>query len=127
MASYTAVLSQCFSIFISAATPIMPMALTCDPKSQKYTKANLTLEKIMKIQRAETTYSSTLSLNLALDGGGWSTPLHGRLTPGKDPRAGLDGCAKSRPPPRFDLRTAHPVASRYTDLAIQPETNICVK
>jgi hypothetical protein len=30
-------------------------------------------------------YSSTLSLISALDGGGWSTPLPGRFTLGKDP------------------------------------------
>ena len=30
-------------------------------------------------------YSPTLSLTLALDGGGWSTPRPGRFTPGKDP------------------------------------------
>ena len=29
-------------------------------------------------------YSATLSLNSALDGGGWSTPRFGRFTPGKD-------------------------------------------
>ena len=34
------------------------------------------------------------------------------------PRAGLDMCGKSRPPPGFDLRTVQPVASRYTDWAI---------
>jgi hypothetical protein len=34
------------------------------------------------------------------------------------PRAGLDGCGKSRPPLRFDRRTVQPVASRYTDWAI---------
>ena len=34
------------------------------------------------------------------------------------PRAGLDGCGKSRPPPGFDPRTIQPVASRYTDWAI---------
>jgi hypothetical protein len=28
------------------------------------------------------------------------------------PRAGLDGCGKSRPPPGFDPRTAQPIASR---------------
>ena len=33
----------------------------------------------------EQRYRSTLSLTLALDGGGWSTPLLGRFTPGKDP------------------------------------------
>ena len=31
------------------------------------------------------------------------------------PRAGLDGCGKSRSPPEFDPRTVQPVASRYTD------------
>ena len=30
-------------------------------------------------------YSSTLSLTSALDEGGWSAPLPGRFTPGKDP------------------------------------------
>jgi len=34
------------------------------------------------------------------------------------PRAGLDRCQKSRPPPGFDSRTVQPVASRYTDCAI---------
>jgi hypothetical protein len=33
------------------------------------------------------------------------------------PRAGLDGCGKSRPPPGFDPRTVQPVASRYTEYA----------
>ena len=30
------------------------------------------------------------------------------------PRAGLDGCEKSRPPPGFDSLTVQPVVSRYT-------------
>ena len=34
-----------------------------------------------------------------------------------DPRAGLDGCGKSHPPPGLDPRTVHPVASRYTELS----------
>jgi hypothetical protein len=34
------------------------------------------------------------------------------------PRAGLDGCGKSRPPPGFDPLTVQPVASRYTDCTI---------
>jgi hypothetical protein len=37
-----------------------------------------------------------------------------------DPRAGLDRCGKSRPPPGFDSRTVQPVASRYTDHATRP-------
>jgi hypothetical protein len=35
-----------------------------------------------------------------------------------NPRAGLDRCGKSRPPPGFDPRTVQPVASRYTDCVI---------
>ena len=31
------------------------------------------------------------------------------------PRAGLDGCGKSGPPPGFDPRTVQAVTSRYTD------------
>jgi hypothetical protein len=34
------------------------------------------------------------------------------------PRAGLNGCGKSCPPPGFDPRTVQPVASCYTDWAI---------
>ena len=36
------------------------------------------------------------------------------------PRAGLDRCGKSRPPPGFDPRTVQPVASRYTDYVTRP-------
>ena len=60
---------------------------------------------------------------------GWGVSVTPRplFTPGKDPgthctggwvgpRAGLDRCGKSRPPPGFDPRTVQPVASRYTTL-----------
>jgi len=40
-------------------------------------------EQAIKAQRGER-YSSTLSLILALDGAGWSTPRPGRFTPGKE-------------------------------------------
>ena len=73
-------------------------------------------------------YSCTLSLTSALDEGGWSTPRTGRFTPGKTrhplcrmlggTQGGLDSCGKPRPPPGFDPRTVHPVASCYTDCAI---------
>ena len=36
------------------------------------------------------------------------------------PRAGLDRCGKSRPPPGFDPRTVQSVASRYTDYTTWP-------
>ena len=52
-------------------------------------------------------------------------PLHPWERPGTHciggwvgPRARLDGCGKSRPPPGFDPRTVQPVASRYADWAI---------
>ena len=70
--------------------------------------------------------SSTFPSTSALDGGGWSTPRPGRFTPRErpgthciggwvGPRADLDRCGKSCPPPGFDPRTVQPVASRYTD------------
>jgi len=37
-----------------------------------------------KGQEGKYRYSFTLSLTLALGGGGWLTPLPGRFTPGKD-------------------------------------------
>ena len=40
------------------------------------------------------------------------------------PRAGLDRCGKSRPPPGFDPRTVQPVASRYTDYATRPTERV---
>jgi hypothetical protein len=43
-----------------------------------------------------------------------------------DPRAGLDRCRKSRPPPGFDPRTVQPVASRYTDWATRPFSKVCI-
>ena len=49
-------------------------------------------------------------------------PLYPRERPGTHriggwvgPRAGLDWCGKSRPPPGFDPRIFQAVASRYTD------------
>jgi hypothetical protein len=71
-------------------------------------------------------YRSTLSLTLALDGGGWSNPRPGRFTPGKETRypfyRRLDGpqgrsgrLRKISPPPGFDPRIVQPVASRCTD------------
>ena len=71
-------------------------------------------------------YSSNFPSTSALDGG-WVAnatprPLYPRERPGTHctggwvgPRAGLDGCEISRPPPEFDPRTVQLVASRYTD------------
>ena len=41
------------------------------------------------------------------------------------PRAGLDGCGKSRPQPGFDPRAVQPVASRYTDYTTRPQKKFC--
>jgi hypothetical protein len=77
----------------------------------------------------EQRYSSTLSLTLALDEGGLSTPRPGRFIPGKETRyllymrlGGPQGrygrLRKISPPSGFDPRTVQPVASHYTDWAI---------
>ena len=74
-------------------------------------------------------YSSTLSLTSALDGGGWLTSRAAHFTPRKGNRypfyrrlcrsQGRSGrVRKISPPPGFDLRTVQPVACRYTDYAI---------
>jgi len=70
-------------------------------------------------------YSSTLSLNLALDGVGGQRQASAALLPGKtryplhrklggpEDKSGLVRIISSTP--RFDPRTFRPVASRYTD------------
>jgi hypothetical protein len=67
-------------------------------------------------------YTSTLSLTSALDGVGGQRHAPAVLPPGKRPgtssrlgsKAFLNGCGKSRTPPRFDPRTVQPVESRFT-------------
>jgi hypothetical protein len=81
-----------------------------------------------EVPDVEQRYSSTLSLNSALDGVGGQRhapaalpprktryPLYRRLS-GPQGRSGL--CGKSRPPLGFDPRNVQPVASRYTDCAL---------
>ena len=71
-------------------------------------------------------YSSTLPSTSALDGGGWSTPRPGRITPEKDPLPIVQEAGwapgpvwtENLAPPGFDARTVQPVAIRYTDCAI---------
>jgi hypothetical protein len=70
-------------------------------------------------------YTFTLSLTLALAGMAGQHHVTAALSPGIRPgtpftggwvdrRMGVDRCEKPRPPPKFDPRTAQPVASRYT-------------
>jgi hypothetical protein len=77
----------------------------------------------------EQRYSSTLSLTLAQDGGGWSTPCPGCFTPGKQTqytvyrRLGgpLDWSGwmrKVSPPLGFSPQTIQPIVSHCTDCAI---------
>jgi len=82
----------------------------------------------MKAQRGSYRYSSTLSLTLALDWGGWSTPRTGRFIPGKDLEPIVQEAEwaselvwtgdKTHPPPEFNPQTIQPIASPYTDYAI---------
>ena len=86
-------------------------------------KVKVTLEQGMKTQK-RSRYSFTLSLNCALDEGGWSTPHLGHFTLGKDPvpmyrrldwsqsRSGW--VRKISPPPGWDSRTVQRVSSRCT-------------
>jgi len=74
-------------------------------------------------------YSCTHSLTSVLDGLGRQRHAPAALPSGKrpgthylggwvGPRAGLDGCGKSRHPPGFDPWTVQPLASCYTDYAV---------
>ena len=80
----------------------------------------------MKTQREIMKYISTLSLTSAVDMGGWSTPGLCRFTSGKEtrypsyiklrgPQDRSGWVQEISPPQGFDLRTAQPVASSYTD------------
>jgi len=54
-------------------------------RNSKGKKVKFTLAHATKAQRGEWRYSSTVSLTLALDEGGWSTPCPGCFTLRKDP------------------------------------------
>jgi hypothetical protein len=58
-----------------------------------------------------------LFVTSALEGGGWSAPHPGHLTPGKTQyHQGRSGRVREiSPPPGFDPRIVQLVASRYTD------------
>jgi hypothetical protein len=75
-------------------------------------------------------YSSTLSLTSALDGVRGQRLVPAALPPAKwagvhctggrvGPRAGMDGCWKSRPHLDTNPGPSKPVASSYTDYAVQ--------
>jgi hypothetical protein len=83
-------------------------------------------------------YDCTLSLTSASCGGGWSKPLPGRFTVGKDSvplvqeagwsvRPVWTGVRKMPPPPGFYPRTVHLVACRYTDCAIPTQLSTRVR
>ena len=76
-------------------------------------------------------------MTTALEGGEGSASRPGRCLPRErpgthctggwvGPRAGLERCGKSRPPPAFDPRTVQPVASYYTDWATRPTLGLSV-
>ena len=78
--------------------------------------------------KEEKRYNSTLSLTSALDGVSGQRDVLAALPPGKTRYplyrrpGGFQGRSgrvrKTSPPPGFDSRIVHPVASRYTDWAI---------
>ena len=85
----------------------------------------------------EKSYSCTLSLSSAQDGGGCSTYAPAALPPGKNgyplyrrlggPKGRSGQVRKISPLPAFDPRTVQPVASRYTVYAIPDPFNCKVK
>jgi hypothetical protein len=93
-----------------------------------------TIEQAMKPQRRNR--GIALSLTSALDGVGGQRHALAALPPGKrpgthciggwvGPKAGLEGCRKSRPPTGIRSWTVQPIVSRYTDYTI-PTHVICI-
>jgi hypothetical protein len=106
--------------------PILPLS--------KYKLMNVYLRTDHEGPEGEQRYICTLSLTLALDGGGWSTPRPERFTPGKEIRyplcRRLDGpqdlfgrVRKTSPVPGFHPRTVQSVVSRYTDAILAQPTH----
>ena len=86
----------------------------------------------------EQRYSCTLSLTLALDGVRGQRHAPAALPPGKrpgshcvgrwvGPRAGLDECGISRPPPGFDSRTVQPLAQSLYRLSHHGQPTVRIK
>jgi hypothetical protein len=73
-------------------------------------KMKLILEQVMKAQRGEEVQLyAFFNLGTGLGGGMTRYDIGGWV----GPRACLNGCGKSRPPPGFDLRTFQPYLLRY--------------
>jgi hypothetical protein len=96
-----------FTDSVSLGRVISPFILTTTGTSA-HLKVKVQPITDHKGPEVEKKYSCTLSLTAALDGYWWSTPRPGRFTPGQrpsthftlgwvGPRAGLEGCGKSRP------------------------------
>ena len=117
--------NQDYTAFSSARRPhFTPLDIPwCSPLPQAECTdgiSHLKISKDLTGNRTRKKERSTHYLTSVSDGGGWSVPNPGCLSPGKEPLSiGLDRWGKSRPPPGFDPRTVQPVESRYTDYANQ--------
>jgi hypothetical protein len=100
--------------------------------SFKLRKDNVFPVTVQEYPDGEKKYSSTLSLTSALDEGEWSKPHHGQFISGQRDLLHIfeeaawaqgqeGGARKMSSLQRFDPLTVQPVASRYTDYAIQAE------
>jgi len=109
--------------------PILPLS-----KKKSWKKLNVYPRADHEGPEGEQRNSCTLSLTLALDWGGWSTPRPGRFTPGKETRyplcRRLDGTQglfervrKISPVPGLHPRTVQPIVSRYTDAILSHPTH----
>jgi len=99
---------------------------------EKKVKVKVTLVQALRLCTGRTAHRGSRGIVLLFhdDGNrrGWGVSVTPRplFTLGKDPvqivqrgwvdpRAGLERCGKSRPPPGFDSQTVQPVGSHYTD------------
>jgi hypothetical protein len=125
----------CVVLYVFSSSTLL-IATTVEGKTMNKIQVRKTEENIIKRKVRPTTghdspdgeekSSSTLSLTLELDGGGWLRSRPGHFTNGKETRCPLyrrlggPQCRsrrvqKTSSPPGFDPRTAQLVASRCTD------------
>jgi len=109
---------MCSTIFIKVSSDKKNSA------SRVTGEVKFTIDQTRKAQRGR----RFLALNFGVRWGGWLKQRPGRFNPGKRtganctgswllPRAGLDGCGKSRPN-RIGSPDHSPIASRHTDCSI---------
>jgi len=120
-----------YTTYICAKMCVLPNLLTVFVLYNKV-KVKVTLVQALRLCTGRTTHRGSRGIALLFHDHGTRRGVRGQRhspaalypweRPGTHctggwmkPRAGLDRCRKSRPPPGFDPRTVQPLTSHYTD------------